>query len=1094
MSSFLNVPAIETTEHIGRNHMEMCRFASLDDMEYKKVAAALGRMTTTISRKSRVGSVPLSNEQRQVLLKSLSFSQIDARQMTIKNAHAKTCKWLLHKREYLDWLDPSKFEEHHGLLWIKGKPGTGKSTLMKFALAHARKKLKEKTVISFFFNARGDDLEKSTIGMYRSLLLQLIERFPAFQAIHDSLGLSMRNNAYPEWSIEALKSLFGQVIQSLGEASVLCLIDALDECEEHQIRDMISFFEHVGDLAVSSGLQLHVCFSSRHYPHITIRRGVTLVLEGQEGHTQDILNYINSELKIGHSKLAETIRAEIQEKAAGVFIWVALVVEMLNKEHDGGRIHALRRRIRDIPADLHELFHDILTRDDQDKNELVLCIQWILFARQPLTPEQLYFAILAGVQPEALGAWDSDEITAATIERFILQSSKGLAEVTKSNSRTVQFIHESVVDFLAKENGLRKIWPDIAWDKGQNHEDLKRCCIQYMGIDLSSHVDLSEPLPKASSPEAAALRQSVSTAFPLLEYAVRNVLYHANISEGLGVAQKDFLSRFLVAEWVQLDNLFEKRDIRRHTPKVSLLYMLAEANLANLIEVHPSIMSGLEVEEERYGPPLFAAFATGSDQAVETLLKAQKPTVSPTRAPKEHDHTSEEPGAKVNFGREFKFSSTRTVLSYIAQHGNERVLADLLTTGKFMHDSQDKDGQTPLLRAVESGNEATLRLLLENGADIEAKGADEESLLFQAVKAEKEAVTRLLIDKGADIETKDKGGETPLSWAARHEKETMVHILAERGADMEAIMKGGWTPLCWAVRFERESMIRLLVAKGADIESSARNSITPLLWAINNGTEAMIRLLVEMGADIEAHNNDDGRTALSLAVGYGNEVIAQLLIEKGATIEARDKDGQTPLSWAAGRGKTAMLRLLLANGADIETRDNDGQTPLLRAARDGKEAMIRVLLANGADIEAKGEDCLTPLLWATKYEKRPIIRLLLSKGADIEARGEGGLTPLLSAVWCGEKALIELLLEKGADIEARDRFGLTPLSRAVRYGNEAIVELLLEKGANIEAEDKYGCTPLMWADQRQRRGGRIPYLLYKKGANLQAKDKYGWRP
>jgi adenylylsulfate kinase-like enzyme len=57
--------------------------------------------------------------------------------MNIKNAHAKTCSWLIRKPEYLDWLNPSKLSQHHGFLWIKGKPGAGKSTVMKFALAYA---------------------------------------------------------------------------------------------------------------------------------------------------------------------------------------------------------------------------------------------------------------------------------------------------------------------------------------------------------------------------------------------------------------------------------------------------------------------------------------------------------------------------------------------------------------------------------------------------------------------------------------------------------------------------------------------------------------------------------------------------------------------------------------------------------------------------------------------------------------------------------------------------------------------------------------------------------------------------------------------
>jgi hypothetical protein len=265
--------------------------------------------------------LPLREEQKRMLLDSLRFDQIDARQTTIKNAHAKTCKWLLKDARYLDWLDVGKVSEHHGFLWIKGKPGTGKSTLMKFALMSARKTMKDSILPSFFFNARGEDMDKSTIGAYRSLLLQLLERLPALQSVFSSLGLSTSSLSTDyQWNVELLKTLVEQAIRALGESSVVCFVDALDECEEEQIRDMIQFFERIGGLAVLNGIRFQVCFSSRHYPYITIRRGLDLVLEGQEGHSQDITNYVESELKIGQSKIAQQIRSELQAKASGVFM------------------------------------------------------------------------------------------------------------------------------------------------------------------------------------------------------------------------------------------------------------------------------------------------------------------------------------------------------------------------------------------------------------------------------------------------------------------------------------------------------------------------------------------------------------------------------------------------------------------------------------------------------------------------------------------------------------------------------------------------------------------------------------------------------
>jgi predicted ATPase len=150
----------------------------------------------------------LNDEQRQSLLDSLRFEQIDARQMTIKTAHAKTCRWLLKSKQYLNWLDKTKLGEHHGFLWVKGKAGTGKSTLMKFAWVKARKAMKDHIVLSFFFNARGDDIERSTTGTYRSLLLQLFECLPALQSVFDSLSLSTSKfTADHQWNVESLKTL-----------------------------------------------------------------------------------------------------------------------------------------------------------------------------------------------------------------------------------------------------------------------------------------------------------------------------------------------------------------------------------------------------------------------------------------------------------------------------------------------------------------------------------------------------------------------------------------------------------------------------------------------------------------------------------------------------------------------------------------------------------------------------------------------------------------------------------------------------------------------------------------------------------------------
>jgi ankyrin repeat protein len=947
-SSYLNFPTIETTQHIEQNHMDMCRFTGLEDPEYKKVAAALCRMTRAVSKQPRREPL-LNEEQKRMLLDSLRFDQIDTRQMTIKNAHAKTCKWLLKKPEYLDWLDITKLCEHHGFLWIKGKPGTGKSTLMKFALANARRTMKDRIIISFFFNARGEDLEKSTMGMYRSLLLQLLERVSELQCDLDSLGLTQGGiSGSHQWSVESLKELFGQAVQRLGRSSLACFIDALDECEERQIRDMVSFFEHLGEIAVSAGIRLHVCFSSRHYPHITISKGLGLVLEGQEEHNQDITDYLDSELKIGHSNLAQQVRAELQEKSSGIFMWVVLVVQILNKEHDGGRVHALQRRLRDIPTDLHSLFRDILMRDHYNKNELLLCIQWVLLAKRPLKPEELYFAILSGIEPEDLVRWNRDEITMDVIKRFILNSSKGLAEITRSKIPTVQFIHESVTDFLLKENGLGELWSDLGSSfQGQSHERLKQCCLTYISIDIFTHLNISESLPKASSQEGSSLRQSVAEAFPFLEYAVHSVLYHADTAESGGVAQGDFIQSFQLAGWIKLDNLFEKHEIRRHKPNASLLYILAEGNLSNLIKIHPSNLSYLEVEDERYGVPLFAALASRSDDAVRTFMKLQvesQPTATQLHC--QYDQYCHGGNKRPNFGRDFKFSQRRGINWHLAEHSDEILLAFLIEAGKVFLDTEDDEGRTLLSWAVEKGNLAVVNLLLRY-VDPDSRDKDVQTLIFHAASKGYATIVQLLLRTGnVDVDSRDNTGRTPLSYAALNGQEAVVKLLLQTGkVDAGSRDDLGQTPLSGASLNGHEGIVKLLLETcSLDTNSRVSDGGTPLLYAAKWGHEGIVKLLLETGTVDAGSRDNGGKTPLSHASFNGYEGIVKLLLETGSVdVDARDENGRTSLWTATGLSDVSkakgIVQLLLETGkADPHIADKNGMSPLSRAQQRGSDS------------------------------------------------------------------------------------------------------------------------------------------------------------
>ncbi len=880
----------------------------------------------------------LNEDRRQNLMESLRFQAIDARYATIKTAHTRTCRWLLEKSEYQDWLDVNKTPDHHGFLWIRGKPGSGKSTLMKFAVENARKAVSE-TVISFFFNARGEDLEKSTLGMYQSLLFQILKAIPDLQIVLDRLRPTVAQEESLGWEKDDLQSLFEAAIKSLGQRRLTCFIDALDECEEGQIRDLVAFLERLGQLAISSQIHFHVYLSSRHYPYISIRNGVQMTLEGQEGHDQDIASYLSSKLKAGGGKQVEAIREEILKRSSGIFLWVALVVQILNKEYDHGRVHALRRRLREIPDGLDKLFEDILTRDQENMEELLLCLQWILYAKRPLKREEIYHAILSGTDPEALSASDSEEITTHDMERFILSCSKGLAEITKSKAQTVQFIHESVRDFLLAKNGFNKLKSELRLD--QSHDRLKQCCYDYIGIDTSPFLPPTMALPVASSEEARGLRELVSKKLPFLEYAVRNVLYHADVADGQGISQKAFVKHFALSKWIMLDNLFEKYQIRRHTPNVTLTYIVAEKNFGNLVQIqvesdYDPVTAVKRLENERYGAPLYAALANANvnERTIQALL------FSVARTYDSGEHHNEQSDCEIE--------RYRAAIQIIVEERPN------LNAGK---------GETLIDWAASNGHEAVIILLLSYmNVDLNSKHNNRSPLSLAAAKGHAEVVKLLLARDDIDLNF--------------------------------TTMDDRHTPLCLAAEGGHEAVVKLLLARDEINPNSRYALLSPLSFAAEGGHAAVVKLLLARDDIIVDPKDDGGYTPLLLAVQHGHEAVVRLLlIRDDVDPNRKAKNKQTPLLSAVSNGNDSIVKLLLTrDDVDPNWKDEHGQKPLLTAALKGYDSIVKLLLARD-DVDSNPTDSggQTPLSLAAKYGRESVVKLLLAhSNNDPNQKGKHG--------------------------------------------------------------------------------------------------------
>ncbi|KAK4120554.1 hypothetical protein N657DRAFT_636541 [Parathielavia appendiculata] len=168
---------------------------------------------------------------------------------------------VIRKKQFHKWRDRADLPAYNGVLWIKGKPGAGKSTLMKHALLHCEKVFDDQLII----------LEKTPLGVLRSIIYQLLD------------------NDYTLY--ERFRPIY----------------------KKQRMHDK------EGDIdAVQAGITLRICLSSRHYPNVSMRKTLELAVEGSEDHRRDIATYITHKLE----RHDDNIKDKIRKKAGGIAIYV----------------------------------------------------------------------------------------------------------------------------------------------------------------------------------------------------------------------------------------------------------------------------------------------------------------------------------------------------------------------------------------------------------------------------------------------------------------------------------------------------------------------------------------------------------------------------------------------------------------------------------------------------------------------------------------------------------------------------------------------------------------------------------------------------
>ena len=375
-------------------------------------------------------------------------------------------------------------------------------------------------------------------------------------------------------------------------------------------------------------------------------------------------------------------------------------------------------------------------------------------------------------------------------------------------------------------------------------------------------------------------------------------------------------------------------------------------------------------------------------------------------------------GADVNRRINDVMSSALSIASLCGLTDAVRILTD----NGAQIEIRDTIGYTPLCHAAETGQADVARALIDAGADVNAQNVLGISVLSTASSMGHTDIVKILIDNNAQIDAiKDKYGSTPLWKAAFKGHTDAVHALINAGADVNTQHDLGISVLGAASMSGHIDIVNILIDNGAQPETRLNYGYTSLWRAACEGHADVVRALISAGADVNTQNNR-GVSALSAASQGGFTDVATILIDNGANIETIDNDGETALFAAASKGHVELIDLLIGRGAAVDGFTyNRGSSPLSVAARSGHKHAVMTLLRHGANLRYFQGECEDPLSCVVKWcrnDEDQILQLLINS-ATVGKHGVNK-SALMAAAFRGRFDIVRTLLEQGANVYERN--------------------------------------------------------------------------
>ncbi|KAH9047932.1 ankyrin repeat-containing domain protein, partial [Lactarius deliciosus] len=686
----------------------------------------------------------------------------------LRDLHKETATWFLEGRIFQEWYSMDS------LLWIHGKPGSGKSILCSAIIQRIVSLCDDgRAPVAYFYFDFRDDNKKHLHDLLPSLLFQFAAHsVPCCDLISRIYSTHGKGTQKP--SDEVLINCLTNVLSAITQGPVYIIVDALDECPNTSgVRPprerVLSLIKDLVNLRLPN---VHICVTSR--PEIDIRirleplTSLRVSLHDQTGHKEDIAKYINSEVDVVASDKKwreddkELVIEMLSEKADGMFRWVYCQLEMLRLCFPS----RVRQFVNELPDSLDETYERVLKGIPRmNRGHVHHLLQCLTVAVRPLRVVELA-AILT-----------FDVTRLEDQEQEVLSACPGLITIVDSNhwrvqERVVQFSHFSVKEFLTSDR------------LATSREDISRYHIH----PVAAHVTLA----RVSLDVLLRLNDRVDSSnahnISLIEYAAEHWVSHAQV----GSVSSSFLDEMKTlfdsdkpyfAEWLRIYDI----DIDRS----SHLWSRSRSDTAT---------------------PLYYSALCGFYDLVKHLVK------------KHSQHIN-------------AIGGTRDYPLAVALYNGHILVAELLCRHGANIGAQGTEGRTPLHTVARSPNNLAVdavRFLLGRDADVNSQQADLSTPLHDASSVANLEVARVLLDNGAYVNAKTDRGQTPLhqvtgeAFACPEELcSDVARLLIERGADVNAQDNDHGTPL-HSIFIHQLELARILLDCGANVNAKNKLGHTPL--------------------------------------------------------------------------------------------------------------------------------------------------------------------------------------------------------------------------------------------------------------------------